>query len=248
MPKNNLIALVTGGSRGIGKAISLALSRKGITVCINYSSNEDEANKTIKEIELEGGIAIGLKGSVSDVNDVKKVVKEIITRYGKIDICVNNAGITRDKLFLMMQEADWKDVISVNLIGTIIVTKEVSKYMIPAGRGRIVNISSIGGIVGTPGQANYAASKAGVIGLTKSLAKEFAPYNITVNSIAAGYVDTDMISKMGQNRLDKIIETIPLKRFAKPEEIAANVLHLVGEDSGYITGQTLNIDGGITSI
>lgn len=161
---------------------------------------------------------------------------------------MNNAGITRDKLFLMMQEADWKDVIAVNLIGTIIVTKEVSKYMIPAGSGRIVNISSIGGIIGTPGQANYAASKAGVIGLTKSLAKEFAPYNITVNSIAAGYVDTDMISKMGQNRLDRIIETIPLKRFAKPEEIAASVLHLVGEDGGYITGQTLNIDGGITSI
>jgi len=248
MLNNNRIALVTGGSRGIGKAISLALARKGITVCINYSSNEDEANKTIKEIEAEGGIAVGLKGSVSDVNDIKKIVKEIINRYGKIDICINNAGITRDKLFLMMQEEDWKEVISVNLIGTIIVTKEVSKYMIPAGSGRIVNISSIGGIIGTPGQANYAASKAGVIGLTKSLAKEFAPYNITVNSVAAGYVDTDMISKMGQNRLDKIIATIPLKRFARPEEIAANVLHLVGEDGGYITGQTINIDGGITSI
>lgn len=248
MSENNTIALVTGGSRGIGKSISLALARKGVTVCVNYSSNEDEADKTIKAIEAEGGKAIGLKGSVSEVDDVKRFVKEVISKYGKIDICVNNAGITRDKLFLMMQEEDWKDVIAVNLIGTILVTKEVSKYMIQAGRGRIVNISSVGGIIGTPGQANYAASKAGVIGLTKSLAKELAPYNVTVNAIAAGYVETDMVSKMGPARLNKIVETIPLKRFAKPDEIAANVLYLVGEDGGYITGQTLNIDGGLSCI
>jgi 3-oxoacyl-[acyl-carrier protein] reductase len=248
MTKNKLTALVTGGSRGIGKAISLEMARKGCFVYIIYASNKDAAHQTISEIEAEGGMAYALQASVNDINSIKAVVKKIIEQQGKIDFCINNAGITRDKLFFMMQEDDWREVIDTNLVGTILVTKEVIKHMMKAGYGRIVNLSSVGGIIGTPGQTNYAASKAGIIGFTKSLAKEVASYNITVNSIAAGYIETEMTSKLGEVRLGKIIQSIPLKRMASTQEIASCVSYFTSDAGGYITGQTLNIDGGLTCI
>jgi 3-oxoacyl-[acyl-carrier protein] reductase len=248
MTQKKQIALVTGGSRGIGKAISLELARKGCVVCIIFASNEEAANQTVLEIEAEGGEAFAKQALVNEVDSVKSVIKQIVDKYNRIDFCVNNAGITRDKLFFMMQENDWKEVIDTNLVGTILVTKEVIKPMMKAGFGRIVNLSSVGGIIGTAGQTNYAASKAGIIGFTKSLAKEVAPYNITVNSIAAGYIETEMTAKLGEARLNKIIQSIPLNRMATTQEIASCVSYFTGDSGNYITGQTLNIDGGLTCI
>jgi 3-oxoacyl-[acyl-carrier protein] reductase len=245
---HNKVALVTGGSRGIGKAISKELAGKGAMVYMNYASNDQAAGQTIQEIEADGGQAKSIQGSVANIKDVQDMIKKIIRESGQIDICVNNAGITRDKLFFMMQEEDWKDVIGVNLIGTILVTKEVIKFMMKAGYGRIVNMSSVGGIIGTAGQTNYAASKAGIIGFTKSLAKEVAPYNITINSIAAGYIETEMTSGLGEARLQKIIQSIPLKRMARTEEIASAINYFTGDSGNYITGQTICIDGGLTCI
>lgn len=248
MEFHNKVAFVTGGSRGIGKAISKELAGKGMLVYMNYTSNDQAAEQTVQEIESEGGRAKAIKGSVASLKDVQGMIKQIIRESGQIDVCVNNAGITRDKLFFMMQEEDWKDVIEVNLIGTILITKEVVKYMMKAGYGRIVNMSSVGGVIGTPGQTNYAASKAGIIGFTKSLAREVAPYNITVNSIAAGYIETEMTSRLGEARLQKIIQSIPLRRMAKTEEIATAVNYFTGDSGSYITGQTIYIDGGLTCI
>lgn len=242
------VAIVTGGSRGIGREISKKLADNGNVVYVNYHQNSGAAQETVAEIQERGGQAYPIQGSVSNPEDVQGIVQEIMTRHGKIDVLINNAGITRDGLLLMMKESDWKDVININLVGTLLFTKFVLKPMVKAGSGAIINIGSVGGLIGTPGQTNYAASKAGIIAFTKSLAKEVAPKKIRVNAIAAGYVRTDMVNNMGAERLERIQEGIPFRRFATPEEIASHVLYLLDDKSGYITGQTIMIDGGLTII
>src|SRR5690554_6357018 len=220
MIDRNSVAIVTGGSRGIGRAISKKLAARGSIVFVNYLQNKDAAEHTVDEIRKSGGEARAIQGSVANPEDVERIVREVMDIYGKIDILVNNAGITRDGLCLMMKESDWKDVININLVGTLLFARAVLRPMMKAQSGVIINMSSVGGVIGTLGQTNYAASKATVIDFTKSLAKEVAGFNIRVNAVAAGYVKTDMVNKMSEERLNGYTEGILLRRFAKPEEVA----------------------------
>lgn len=238
------VAIVTGSSRGIGKAIALELSSHGAQIVINYNSNEELAIETKKEIESHGGTAIIFKADVSDLNQAEKLVDETINVYGKVDFLINNAGITRDKSFRKMEAADWNRVIDVNLNSVFNTSKSVLPFMIEQNFGRIINISSIIGQTGAFGQTNYSASKAGIIGFTKSLALETAKNNITVNAICPGFIETEMVGEMPSEVLDKITSKIPLRRLGQVQEIAKAVTFLI-EDGGYITGQQLNINGGL---
>jgi 3-oxoacyl-[acyl-carrier protein] reductase len=239
----NKIALVTGASRGIGKATALALATEGAKVVVNYASNSDAANMVVSEITSAGGEAIAVGADVSKPEDVENLVKTTLDTYGRIDVLVNNAGITRDGLMLRMKLEDWQAVINLNLTGVFLCCKAVSKVMLKQKSGRIINISSVAGVMGNPGQANYSAAKAGVIGLTKTLAKEFAPRGITVNAIAPGFIETDMTNDL---KTDEILKFIPLGRFGKPEEIAGMIRFLAADPSAsYITGQVFNVDGGM---
>lgn len=239
----NKIALVTGASRGIGKATALALATEGAKVIVNYASNSDAAQAVVSEITEAGGEAIAVGADVSNPEDVDNLVKTTLDTYGRIDVLVNNAGITRDGLLLRMKFEDWQAVINLNLTGVFLCCKAVSKVMLKQKSGRIINISSVAGVMGNPGQANYSAAKAGVIGLTKTLAKEFAPRGITVNAIAPGFIETDMTSDL---KSEEILKFIPLGRFGKPEEIAGMIRFLAADSSAsYITGQVFNIDGGM---
>ena len=233
--------LVTGGSRGIGKACALELAKAGYDVVINYVGNTEAAEKTVEELKILGSNSESFRFDVTDIEAVNKAISEILEKYGKLDALVNNAGITRDGLFMRMNDENWNAVINTNLNSAYNVTSAVIKPMIKQRHGAIVNMSSIVGVYGNAGQANYAAAKAGLIGFTKSLAKELGSRNIRVNAVAPGFIQTDMTKDL---KLDGVEEHIPLRRLGQPEDIAKAVKFLI-EDAEYVTGQVLQVDGGL---
>ncbi|WHY93567.1 3-oxoacyl-[acyl-carrier-protein] reductase [Neobacillus cucumis] len=237
--------LVTGASRGIGREIALELARQGANVAVNFAGSEAKANEVVDEIKALGRDAFTVKCDVSNSEEVASMVKETVDRFGKLDILVNNAGITKDNLLMRMKEEEWDDVISINLKGVFLCTKAVTRQMMKQRYGRIINIASIVGVSGNPGQANYVAAKAGVIGLTKTTAKELAARNITVNAIAPGFITTDMTDKLTEDIKTEMLKQIPLARFGEPKDIAKVTAFLASDDSSYMTGQTLHIDGGM---
>ncbi len=245
MDLKNRVAIVTGGASGIGRSISLELAKQGCHVVVNYNSSAAKAESLIKEIESIGQKAVAVQANISDFEEAKKLVDKAISDFGQLDILVNNAGITRDALLLRMKENDFDDVINTNLKGVWNMCKQSSRYLLKSSYGRVVNISSVSGVSGNVGQSNYSASKAGVIGLTKSLAKEFASRNVTVNAIAPGFIDTNMTEKLDEQTKEAFLNVIALKRFGKPEEIAYAVSFLASDKASYMTGQTLIIDGGM---
>ena len=238
------VALITGASRGIGKEIAMELSKLGAEVFINYSSSDEKAEEVVNSIKNNGGKAHKLKFDVSEEDSVSSAFDKIIKINGSIDILVNNAGITRDGLLMRMKSEQWDEVLNTNLKGVFLCTKYASKFMMKKRSGNIVNISSVVGIIGNPGQANYSAAKAGVIGFTKTCAKEFASRGINVNAIAPGFIETEMTEKLNT---EEIVKAIPLKRLGSCSQIANLVSFLVSSDAGsYITGQTISIDGGMS--
>jgi len=239
------VALVTGSSRGIGKAVVEDLAGKGAFVVINYTSNEQAAQQVKDEIEAKGGKCEIRGFDVSSFSDVNDHVDSIVEAHGQIDFLVNNAGITRDTLLVRMKEEDWDAVINVNLKGVFNCTKAASKYMIKQKYGRIVNISSVVGEMGNPGQSNYAATKAGIIGFTKSVSRELASRNITVNSITPGFIDTDITSGLSDKIKEYYLGQIPLGRFGRPEDIAGVVSFLLSDAASYITGEVIRVNGGM---
>jgi len=238
-------AVITGAVRGIGRAIALRLAKSEANLIINYYQNEAAALDLSGEIADLGGHCVLVQGDVSHPDDAKKVIQSSLENFNRLDILVNNAGINRDNLLLRMKEDEFSQVIAVNLLGTFHCTKYASKIMMKGRYGRIVNISSVVGIAGNAGQANYAASKAGMIGFTKSVAKELGTRNITVNAIAPGYIKTDMTNRLSDDQKGKILSRIPLGRFGLPEEVANMVNFLVSDEANYITGQVFRIDGGM---
>lgn len=241
----NKVALITGATRGIGKSIAVALAKEGFDIAINYRTENEEMVNTKKEIEDLNVRCLMVRGDVSNFDECKTFVDEIIKEYGNIDVLVNNAGITKDTLLLRMTPEDFNSVIDVNLVGTFNVTKNVAPYMIKAKSGRIINISSVVGVSGNAGQSNYSASKAGIIGFTKSLAKELGSRNVLVNAVAPGFIETNMTDVLKEEVKEEIAKQIPLKRMGKTEDVAKVVKFLVSEDSAYITGQVINVDGGM---
>lgn len=242
---NGKVALITGGSRGIGKAIAINLASYKANIVINYTSNKEHALKVKEEIESYGVKSIVIKCDVSKSDEVNNMIEEVVKEFGQIDILVNNAGITRDGLLMRMKEEDFDSVIDINLKGVFNCTKSATKYMMKKRYGKIINISSVVGLIGNAGQANYCASKAGVIGLTKSSARELASRNINVNAIAPGFIDTDMTSVLNENLKETMLKNIPQNRFGSPEDVANLVLFLASDMSSYITGQIINVDGGM---
>ena len=239
----NQVALVTGASRGIGRATAIALASEGANVVINYASSKDAAEQVVAEIAAAGGSAIALPGDVSKAEQVDALVEAVMEKWGRIDVLVNNAGITRDTLLLRMKPEDWQAVIDLNLTGVFLCTRAVSKIMLKQKSGRIVNITSVAGQMGNPGQANYSAAKAGVIGFTKTVAKELSMRGITVNAVAPGFIATDMTADL---KADEILKFIPLGRYGKPEEVAGMIRFLAADPAAaYITGQVMNVDGGM---
>ena len=239
----NKVAIVTGGTRGIGKAIVFQLIYQDAKVIFTYLRNDESAGIILDEIKELKGEAEAVKQDVRDFDSATKVVQETINKFGKVDILVNNAGIVKDKALMMMNEDDWEDVIKTNLTGYFNMARACIVTMLKQKSGNIVNISSVSGITGRAKQVNYSASKAGIIGFTKSLAKEVAAYGIRVNAIAPGFIETDMISEL-KNK-EELIKAIPLARFGKPEEVAKAVSFLISDNAGYITGQVIKIDGGL---
>ncbi|MDP4106316.1 MAG: 3-oxoacyl-[acyl-carrier-protein] reductase [Bacillota bacterium] len=238
-------AIVTGASRGIGREIALELARNGANVAVNYSGSEAKANEVVDEIKKLGKDAFAIKCDVSNSEEVATMVKETIDRFGKLDILINNAGITRDNLLMRMKEDEWDDVININLKGVFLCTKAVTRQMMKQRNGRIINIASIVGVMGNAGQANYVAAKAGIIGLTKTTAKELSSRNITVNAIAPGFITTDMTDQLPEDVKAEMLKQIPLARLGEPKDIAKMTAFLASDDSSYITGQTLHINGGM---
>lgn len=238
-------AVVTGASRGIGRAIALRFAREGAHVIVNYNGSKDCAESVKEEIEKAGGSAQISQCDVSDFAMCESWIQSIIAEHGKIDILVNNAGITKDGLLMKMSESDFDQVIATNLKGTFHTIRFVSRQMLKQRSGRIINLSSVAGVAGNAGQANYAASKAGVIGLTKSAAKELAPRGITVNAIAPGFIDTEMTQVLSDKVKESTRNQIPMGQYGTPEQIASAALFLASEEAGYITGQVLHVDGGM---
>ncbi len=239
------VAIVTGASRGIGRATALRLAQEGAKVVVNYAGNLAAAEKTVEDIKQAGGEAIIFQADVADAQAVGELVKAATAAFGRIDILVNNAGITRDTLLAFMKEDDWDAVMNTNLKGVFNCTKAVAKTMIKQRAGRIINMTSVVGIMGNAGQTNYAAAKAGVIGFTKSAAKELAARGITVNAVAPGYITTDMSAAIPEQAKADLAQKIPLSRLGKPEDVAEAVLFLASDAANYITGQTINVDGGM---
>ncbi|WP_018249677.1 3-oxoacyl-[acyl-carrier-protein] reductase [Orenia marismortui] len=241
------VALVTGSSRGIGKAIALKLAQEGAKIVINYpfEGEAQNAEKVVKEIESIGSKAIAIEADVTDMKQVKAMVKETKAEFDSIDILVNNAGITRDTLLMRMKESDWDSVLTVNLKGAFNATKAVTRTMMKQRSGRIINISSVVGLMGNPGQANYSASKAGLIGFTKSVAKELATRGITVNAIAPGFIETAMTDELADKVVEEMIAAIPMKAFGQPEDIANTAIFLASDEARYITGEVIRVDGGM---
>jgi len=239
------VAFITGATRGIGKQIAITLAKEGYNIAINYRKENEDLENTKTAIENENVKFLAVKGDVSSFTDCEKIVESIIQKFEKIDVLVNNAGITKDNLLLRMKPEDFYDVINVNLLGTFNVTKNVIPYMLKKRCGRIVNVSSVVGISGNAGQTNYSASKAGIIGFTKSLAKEVASRNICVNAIAPGFIETSMTDVLSDEVKEKISTQIPLKRMGNVDDVANVVKFLVSDESSYITGQVINIDGGM---
>lgn len=239
------VALITGATRGIGKQIALTLADEGYDIALNYRKEDENLINTKREIEEKNVKCLAVKGDISNFEDTEKFVKEVIEEYGKIDVLVNNAGITKDMLLVRMKKEDFESVIDVNLVGTFNVTKNVISYMMKARSGRIINISSVVGVAGNSGQTNYSASKAGIIGFTKSLAKEVASRNILVNAIAPGFIETNMTDVLKDEVKEEIAKNIPLKRMGNTQDVANVVKFLASEDSAYITGQVINVDGGM---
>lgn len=238
-------AIITGASRGIGAEIARKFSEAGAKVVVNYSGSQEKAEAVVAEIQEKGGEAIAVKANVSNSDAVKSMIDETMKAFGSIDILVNNAGITRDNLMMRMKDDEWDDVINTNLKGVFICTKGVTRQMMKQRAGRIINIASIVGVMGNAGQANYVAAKAGVIGLTKTTARELASRNITANAVAPGFITTDMTDALGDDIQKAMLSQIPLGRFGKPEEVAKAALFLASDDSSYMTGQTLHLDGGM---
>ena len=238
-------AIVTGGSRGIGRAIALCLAEEGANVAVIYAGNTAAAEETQKAIAEKGGQAIAIQCDVANEDAVTAMMKQVKEQFGSIDILVNNAGITRDGLLMRMKTSDWQAVLDTNLTGTFFCTKAVTKIMMKQRSGAIVNLTSVVGLMGNAGQANYAAAKSGIIGFTKSVAKELASRGIRVNAVAPGCIDTDMTAVLSDAVKDEMLKTIPLGRVAQPEEVAKAVLFLVSDCASYITGQVLNVDGGM---
>lgn len=241
----NKVALITGATRGIGKEIALELAANGFDIAVNYRSEQAGMEELKKEIEKNNVRCEFVKADVANFEDCESMVKETIEKFGKIDVLVNNAGITKDGLIMRMKKEDFESVIDVNLTGTFNVTRNVIPHMLKQRSGRIINVSSVVGVAGNAGQTNYSASKAGIIGFTKSLAKEVASRNILVNAIAPGFIDTDMTSVLSDAVKEGINAQIPLKRMGTPKEVAKVVKFLSSEDSSYVTGQVINIDGGM---
>lgn len=238
-------ALVTGGSRGIGRSIALALAEHGVKVAVNYSGSEAAAKETVARIAELGSEGIALQGNVGSGEQSENLVKEVLNTWGKIDILVNNAGITRDNLIMRMKEEEFDQVIETNLKGVFNCLKAVTRPMMKQRYGRIINISSVVGVMGNPGQLNYTAAKAGVIGMTKTAARELSSRGITVNCIAPGFIDTDMTRELSDEVRSELIKGIPLAKLGRPEDIAMTAVFLASEGAAYMTGQTLHVDGGM---
>lgn len=241
----NKIALVTGASRGIGREIALELARNGSHVAITYINNEKKAQDLVEEIMSLGFKAIAIKADVSKTGEVEEMIKKVEEEFGTIDILVNNAGVTKDNLLIRMKEDEWQEVMDVNLKGTFLCTKAVARMMMKKRCGKIINITSVVGITGNIGQGNYSASKAGIIGFTKSMARELASRGIRVNAVAPGFIETDMTDVLKEDIKENMLKSIPLGRFGTPKDIANAVVFLAGSKSDYITGQVINVNGGM---
>ncbi|MUV39998.1 Acetoacetyl-CoA reductase [Lentibacillus sp. JNUCC-1] len=238
-------ALVTGASRGIGRAIALELARQGANVAVNFAGNAEKAQAVVDEIHSLGRSSFKIQADVTNETSVKEMVKAVTTEFGSLDILVNNAGITKDNIIMRMKEADFDSVINTNLKGVFLCTKAVTRQMMKQRSGKIINVASIVGVSGNPGQANYVAAKAGVIGLTKTTAQELASRNIHVNAVAPGFIATDMTDELTEEQRNNILSLIPLNKLGKPEDVANIVRFLASEDADYVTGQTIHIDGGM---
>lgn len=248
MVLNGRIAIVTGASRGIGRAIALALAKKGAGVVVNYVTNAGAAAETAQEIRDIGGRVMTFQANVAEPTEASTLVKAANAEFGRIDILVNNAGITRDNLILRMKDDDWDEVLGVSLKGAFNCTRAVARGMLKNHYGRIINISSVVGLIGNSGQANYCAAKAGLIGFTKAMAKELGSRNITVNAVAPGFIETEMTDELPENVKETMLSQIPLKRFGGPEDVAELVAFLASDAAGYISGQTIAVDGGMACI
>jgi 3-oxoacyl-[acyl-carrier protein] reductase len=239
------VALVTGASRGLGRAIALKLASQGAKVAVNYAASDEAATTVSKAIRSNGGTAMTVKADVTDGKAVKDMIRRVTGEWGKLDILVNNAGITRDNLLPMINEDAWDEVLNTNLRGAYLCTRFAIRSMTANTWGRIINISSLAGVIGSPGQANYSAAKGGLIAFTKSVARELGPLNITANAIAPGFIVTDMTDQLPEEYRETILARIPLKRFGKPDDVAELVAFLASERAAYITAQVIGIDGGI---
>lgn len=238
-------ALVTGASRGIGRAIALELATQGANIAVNYAGNEAKAEEVVKEAEKLGVKAIKIQANVAQNDEVQAMIKSVIKEFGSLDILVNNAGVTKDNLLMRMKEEEFDQVIDINLKGVFLCTKAVTRQMMKQRAGKIINVASIVGVSGNPGQANYVAAKAGVIGMTKSVALELASRNVHVNAVAPGFIATDMTDALTEEQQKAIMDLVPLAKFGQPEDVAKVVRFLASDDANYITGQTIHIDGGM---